>query len=103
MGCNYCNDRVGGRRDDDRRDNRRDDRFCCDWDKFLFGDRRRCNLFGANDDRRRCGCDRDNVRGAEDRNRGCRGRRDDVMGAEDNRRNCGCKKRHRNCFCNLFW
>ncbi|MCA1057396.1 hypothetical protein LCL96_00515 [Rossellomorea aquimaris] len=98
MGCNYCNDRVGGRRDD-RRDDRRDHRYCCDWDKFLFGDRRR-----------------DNVRGAEDRNRGCRGRRDNVMGAEDNRRRCGCnrrdnvagaednrRRRHRNCFCHLFW
>ncbi len=90
MGCHYCNDRGG----------RRDHRKCCDWDKLLFGDRRRC----GEDNHNRCRCNRDNVLGAEDNRRGCRGRKgDNVLGAENNHRKCGCKRRHRNCFCNLFW
>ncbi|WP_156142561.1 hypothetical protein [Rossellomorea aquimaris] len=81
MGCHYCNDRVGGRRDD-----RRDDRRCCDWDKFLFGDRRRCDR-------------RDDVLGVDDNRRRCRRRRDDdVLGAEDNRR----RRRRRKCGCDFF-
>lgn len=73
MGCHYCNDRVGGRRDD---------RKCCDWDKLLFGDRRRCDR-------------RDDVLGLDDNRRKCRRRRDDdVLGAEDNRRKCGCHRRN---------
>ena len=72
MGCHYCEDRVRGRRDDDRK--------CCDWDKLLFGDRRRRDRG-------------DNVLGTDDRRRCRRRRNEDVMGAEDNRKKCGCHKR----------
>ncbi|MGM0867223.1 MAG: hypothetical protein ACQEWF_21390 [Bacillota bacterium] len=71
MGCHFC---------DDHRD-RRDDRKCCDWDKFLFGDRRRFDR-------------RDNVFGLEDILRRCRRRRDDD---EDRRR-----RHKRKCDCDFF-
>ncbi len=72
-----CNDgRVGGARHHRR---------CCNWDDFLFGNRRRRH---------------DNVLGAEDNGRGCRGRRNnDVRGAEDD----NCRRRRRRRCCNLFW
>ncbi|MCA1065999.1 hypothetical protein QTG56_10420 [Rossellomorea sp. AcN35-11] len=76
MGCHYCDDRVRGRRD----------RKCCDWDKLLFGDRRRCHC-------------RDRVLGTDDRRRCRRRRDDDVLGDFDNRR----RRRKRKCGCDFFY